>query len=93
MKTMKKIALLSFVILMSVMLNGNTLIDVCADGEEKRQANIETEENTTLKQNREKDWQNVIKTEQDNKNSQTHIEDSERNFDNKQPNSEGYRSE
>ena len=69
MKTMKKIALLSFVILMSVMLNGNTLIDVCADGEEKRQANIETEENTTLKQNREKDWQNVIKTEQDNKNS------------------------
>ena len=43
MKTMKKIALLSFVILMSVMLNGNTLIDVCADGEEKRQANIETD--------------------------------------------------
>ena len=35
----------------------------------------------------------MIKTEQDNKNSQTHIEDSERNFDNKQPNSEGYRSE
>ena len=48
MKTMKKIALLSFVILMSVMLNGNTLIDVCADGEEKRQANIETEENATF---------------------------------------------